>query len=59
MVQVRNDMNSRESDIQEMYDKIAVEDKNIIWIEDTEWRFKGYQYFSDHPEEMVAWYDSH
>ena len=59
MVQVRNDMNSRESDIQEMYDKIAVEDKNIIWIEDTEWRFKGYQYFSDHPEEMVAWYDAH
>ncbi len=59
MVQVRNDMNSRASDIQEMFDKIAVEDKDIIWIEDTEWRFKGYQYFSDHPEEMVAWYDKH
>ena len=59
MVQVRNDMNSRASDIQEMYDKVEVEDKDIIWIEDTEWRFKGYQYFSDHPEEMVAWYDKH
>lgn len=59
MVQVRNDMNSRASDIQEMYDKIAVEDKDMIWIEDTEWRFKGYQYFSDQPAEMIAWYDAH
>ena len=59
MVQVRNDMNSRASDIQEMYDKITVEDKEIIWIEDTEWRFKGYQYFSEKPEEMIAWYDGH
>ena len=42
-----------------MFDKINVEDKDIIWIEDTEWRFKGYQYFSDHPEEMIAWYDAH
>lgn len=59
MVQVRNDMNSRASDIQEMYDKIDVKDKDLIWIEDTEWRFKGYQYFSDHPAEMIAWYDAH
>ena len=59
MVQVRNDMNSRASDIQEMYDKINVEDKEIIWIEDTEWRFKGYTYFSEQPEEMVAWYNAH
>lgn len=59
MVQVRNDMNSRESDIQEMYDKLSVADKKIIWIEDTEWRFKGYTYFSEKPEEMVAWYDAH
>lgn len=59
MVQVRNDMNSRASDIQEMYDKIKVDDKEIIWIEDTEWRFKGYSYFSEQPEEMIAWYNAH
>ena len=59
MVQVRNDMNSRASDIQEMFDKVAVEDKEMIWIEDTEWRFKGYQYFSDQPEEMISWYNAH
>jgi len=59
MVQVRNDMNSRESDIQEMYDKIGVADKDILWIEDTEWRFKGYQYFSDHPDKMIDWYNTH
>jgi len=59
MVQVRNDMNSRASDIQEMYDKLPVEDKKIIWIEDTELRFKGYTYFSEQPQEMIAWYDTH
>lgn len=59
MLQVRNDMNSRASDIQEMYDDLEVEDKQMIWVEDTPWRFHGYTYFSEHPEEMVEWYDAH
>jgi esterase/lipase len=59
MLQVRNDMVSRASDIQEMYDNLPVEDKKLVWVEDTPWRFHGYTYFSEHPEEMIAWYDSH
>jgi esterase/lipase len=59
LLQVRNDMNSRASDIQFMYDNISVEDKKLIWVEETPWRFHGYTYFSEHPEEMIAWYDSH
>jgi pimeloyl-ACP methyl ester carboxylesterase len=59
MLQVRNDMNSRASDIQEMYDNLPVKDKELIWVEDTPWRFHGYTYFSDHPEQMVEWYDTH
>ena len=58
-LQVRNDMNSRASDIQWMYDHTNVEDKDIIWVEDTPWRFKGYTYFSEHPERMVEWFDKH
>ena len=57
MLQVRQDMVSRESDIQEIYDMLEVEDKDIIWVEDTPWRFHGYTYFSEHPEKMVEWYD--
>lgn len=59
MLQVRNDMVSRESDIRELYEELPVEDKDIIWIEDTPWRFHGYTYFSEHPEEMIEWYDAH
>ncbi len=58
MLQVRNDMNSRASDIQEMYNDLEVE-KDIIWVDDTPWRFHGYTYFSEHPEQMVAWYDKY
>ena len=57
--QVRDDMNSRWTDVQEMYDLTPVEDKKIEYLEDTPWRFEGYKYFSEHPEEMIAWYDSH
>lgn len=59
MLQVRNDMNSLASDIQSIYDDIPVEDKKLVWVEDTPWRFHGYTYFSEHPEEMVDWYDAH
>jgi esterase/lipase len=57
--QVRNDMNSRWTDVQEMYEITPVEDKKIEYLEDTPWRFKGYSYFSEHPEAMIDWYDTH
>ncbi len=58
-VQVRDDMNSRWQDMQEMYELAPLEDKKIHYIEDTPWRFKGYQYFSDHPQQMIDWFNAH
>lgn len=58
-VQVRDDMNSRWQDVQEMYELAPVEDKKIHYIEDTPWRFKGYQHFSDHPQQMIDWFNAH
>lgn len=58
-VQVRDDMNSRWEDVQEMFDLAPVHDKKIHYIEGTPWRFKGYQHFSDYPEEMVKWFNDH
>lgn len=58
-VQVRDDMNSRWEDVQEMFDLAPIEDKKIHYIEGTPWRFKGYQYFSDEPAQMIEWYNSH
>ncbi|MEO1418378.1 MAG: alpha/beta hydrolase [Bacteroidota bacterium] len=57
--QVRDDSNSRWSDVQEMYELTPVEDKKILYMEGTPLRFKGYNYFSDHPEEMIEWFDAH
>ena len=59
MLQVRQDMVSRESDIQELFDNLEVAEKDIIWVEDTPWRFHGYTYFSEHPEEMIDWYNKY
>jgi len=57
--QVRDDPNSRWTDVQEMYDITPTEDKKIVYMEGTPLRFKGYNYFSDNPEEMIAWFDEH
>ncbi|NRB47397.1 MAG: alpha/beta hydrolase [Saprospiraceae bacterium] len=57
--QVRDDANSRWTDVQEMYDLAPVEDKKILYMEGTPLRFKGYNYFSENPEEMVEWFDAH
>lgn len=58
-VQVREDMNSRWTDVQEMFEHTPVEDKKIFYIEHTPWRFKGYTFFSEQPEQMTEWFDSH
>ncbi len=58
-LQVRNDMNSRWTDVQAIFDNTSVEDKKIHYIEETPWRFHGYTYFSEHPEQMIEWYDQH
>jgi esterase/lipase len=57
--QVRDDSNSRWTDVQEMFDNTPVEDKKIVFMEGTPLRFKGYNYFSEQPEEMVEWFDTH
>lgn len=57
-VQLREDMNSRWQDVQEMADLTPVETK-VLYIEDIPWRFHGYRYFSDHPEMMLDWFNAH
>ncbi|MEM7115071.1 MAG: alpha/beta hydrolase [Chloroflexota bacterium] len=57
--QVRDDMNSRWTDVQEMHDLVPVEDKKIEYLEGTPWRFEGYNYHSNNPEPMVEWFNAH
>ena len=48
-----------EQDGQEIFDAIGAEDKELFWIEDSNQRFYAYNYFGDHPEKLVAWFDAH
>ena len=33
--------------------------KEMEWIEEIEHRFDGYNWFADHPESMLRWFDAH
>jgi pimeloyl-ACP methyl ester carboxylesterase len=59
VIQVKDDVMTYPEDVQAIFDSIPVADKELFWIEGTPWRFHGYTYFSEHPEQMVEWYDVH
>lgn len=57
--QVRRDFLTKESNVQEIYDTISSRDKKLFWIEDTDKRFEGYNYFGRNPQLVLEWFDSH
>jgi hypothetical protein len=50
VAQVHDDFLTTPSDVQTIYDNISAADKKLHWIEGTDQRFQGYNYFSNHPE---------
>lgn len=52
-------MTRAEEDVQSIYDALPAEDKELHWIEGTERRFDGYNYFGVHPEVPIDWFDKH
>lgn len=59
LYQVRDDVLTRPSDVQAIYDNIPIEDKELIWIEGTTRRWDGYLYFAKNPSRMLDWFDRH
>ena len=59
VIQVKDDAMTYPEDVQTIFDCIPVKDKKLFWIEGTPWRFHGYTYFSEHPEQMIEWYNKH
>lgn len=59
VTQVHDDFRTKPSNVQEIFDTIAAADKKLFWIEGTDERFQGYNYWNDHPELMLEWFDSH
>ena len=58
LYQVRDDLYTRPSDVQAMYDNIPVE-KKLFWIEGTTRRWEGYAYFQNDPTTILEWFDRH
>ena len=59
IIQVHDDVWSKPEDVQTTYDLISGEDKKLFWIEGTTRRFDGYNYFGEHPEQMLEWFDKY
>lgn len=59
VAQVHDDLLSKPSDVQTIFDKIPASDKKLFWIEGTDQRFQGYNYFSNNPGLMIEWFDDH
>ena len=59
VTQVHDDFRTKPSNVQEIYDTLSSQDKKLFWIEGTDERFQGYNYFGDHPELMLDWFNTH
>jgi uncharacterized protein len=56
LYQVRDDLYTRPSDVQSMFDNIPIAQKRLLWIEGTTRRWDGYTYFQREPQQMLDWF---
>jgi hypothetical protein len=59
ITQVHDDALTKPNDVQQIFDNIPANDKKLFWIEGTTRRWDGYNYFPEHPEQMIEWFDAH
>ncbi|MBN8848770.1 MAG: hypothetical protein J0I73_11830 [Sphingomonas sp.] len=48
-----------EKDGQEIFDSLAAETKELLWIDQSNQRFYAYNHFGQHPERLIEWFDKH
>lgn len=59
MYQVRDDVLTRPSDVQSIFDAVAAEKKQLLWIQETTKRWDGYCFFQRKPAQPLAWFAKH
>lgn len=60
LAQLRRDfLIDAETDGTEIFDAIGAQDKELLWIEDSNQRFYAYNYFGQHPDKLIGWFDDH
>lgn len=56
VMQVKDDMLTRQDDVQSFYDNIPISEKRLHWIEGTTARWDGYLEFQRRPEPILDWF---
>jgi pimeloyl-ACP methyl ester carboxylesterase len=59
VIQVRDDVLTKPEDVQTIFDHIAANEKKLYWIEGTTRRFDGYNWFGQHPESLIEWFNTY
>ena len=60
MAQLRRDfLIHGEKDGQAIFDALGAQEKELLWIENSNQRFYAYNHFGQHPERLVGWFDRH
>lgn len=60
MAQVIDDIwTDNPRDAQEIFDNVSAEHKELFWIEGTNRRFDGYNYFGLYPERMISFFNQY
>lgn len=59
MSQLERDWMIVREDMEELFEKIGASDKEMFWIEGSDQRFSGYNYYGEHPEKLIGWFDKH
>ena len=58
MAQLRRDfLIHGERDGQAIFDALGAQKKELLWIEQSNQRFYAYNYFGQHPERLVGWFN--
>ncbi|MGI1561945.1 alpha/beta hydrolase family protein [Klebsiella michiganensis] len=59
VVQVRGDKWTEDEDGEKTLELLGSEDKELFWIEGTTRRWVGYNYFGQHPEKLLGWFEKY
>lgn len=60
MAQLRRDfLIHGERDGQAIFDALGSQEKELLWIEESNQRFYAYNHFGQHPERVIEWFDRH
>lgn len=57
--QVRDDVLTVPADVQTIFDNLPIDDKQLIWIENSTIRWDGYLEFQRRPQPLLDWFACH